>query len=133
MKKAVLGFVVSFLLMGNLVGISYASDWDVAGKVLTGIAGVRILTGGKVDFIGNIAGINHSEQCGKYCSRNNQHSFKQRSRCDERAWVPNYVWKRKYIPQHKEHSAKYGEIIIESHYIKYKSERGGKWVSVCSR
>ena len=37
---------------------AYASDWDKAGKVLTAIEGIRILTGGNVDIIGTITGVN---------------------------------------------------------------------------
>ncbi|MBU3912091.1 MAG: hypothetical protein KKD90_05845 [Candidatus Omnitrophica bacterium] len=60
MKKVT---IVSMIVVGTLIGTSassYASDWDKAGKALAAIKGVRIITGGNVDLIGNITGINRN-------------------------------------------------------------------------
>ncbi len=120
--------MVKKVLMFGLIGVTvmlgervYASDWDKAGKVLTGIEGLRIFSGGKLDLIGNIFGINRyrekSYSCERYCYRSSY----------RKVWVPHYVWKKKYVPEHREYDPRYGEVVVEGHYIRYKVERGGHW------
>ncbi|MCF7908260.1 MAG: hypothetical protein K9L86_05275 [Candidatus Omnitrophica bacterium] len=101
----------------------FASDWDVAGKVLTGIAGLRVITGGKVDLIGGITGINKNRYVSskKYRNQSKNHEYCQQE------WVPYYSWEREWIPTHSEYSKKKGEIIVEGHYIKYKVTNNGHW------
>ncbi|MFH1772130.1 MAG: hypothetical protein ABH872_04865 [Candidatus Omnitrophota bacterium] len=57
-EKVVLLFAALAMFSG---AATYASDWDTAGKILTGIAGLRILSGGKVDIIGSMTGVNQSQ------------------------------------------------------------------------
>ena len=108
---------------------SFASDWDVAGKVLTGIEGLRILTRGGVDIIGNITGIKEK----RYTTGqgHHKHDYRRHEDC-HRVWVPRFVWKKKWIPTHKEYDKRFGEIVVKGHYIKYKVERGGYWDYTCS-
>lgn len=128
MKK---GFAL-MLIVAMTLGYSskvFASDWDVAGKVLTGIEGVRIISGGKVDIIGAMTGINRTKDKNQYARdrgnrHNNRYHYKERS---DRVWVPDYAWRRIYVPEHREYQAGYGEVIVEGHYIKYKIEDGGHW------
>lgn len=124
MKKILVIMLVISLVFG--FGIyTYASDWDVAGKVLTGIEGLRILTGGKVDVIGNVTGIGRDRR-----DRGRHYGYRHREHC-RRVWMPRFVWKKKWVPEHREYDARLGEIIVEGHYIKYKVERGGHWEYDC--
>lgn len=117
------------LICALIIGITapaFASDWDVAGKVLTGVEGVRIVSGGRIDPIGKMiefiqGGPRRTQEEVHYV-----HRYKDKEPC-EREWVSHYVWKKKYIPQHSEYSEKYGQIIVEAHYIRYRVEEGGHW------
>ncbi|MBN2121314.1 MAG: hypothetical protein JW734_09720 [Candidatus Omnitrophica bacterium] len=121
MKKVVLSLIAAVLLVGfNASG--QASDWDKAGKALTIIEGLRLVTGGKVDFIGSLAGLNRGQ------AQTRQVTYKKYPQgYREKVWVPYYVWNTKYIPEHEEYSHEYGTIIVEGHYIRYRVERGGRW------
>ena len=118
-----------FLIGASIIGITasaFASNWDVAGKVLTGVEGIRIVTGGKIDPIGKMiefvqGGPQQVRQEERYAYRYNDRETYRRE------WVPHYAWKKKYIPQHSEYSEKYGQIIVEAHYIRYQVEEGGHW------
>ena len=117
--------LTSMLVIG-ITASAFASDWDVAGKVLTGVEGARIVTGGRFDPIGKMiefvqGGPQRVRQEERYVYR-----YNDRETC-EREWVSHYTWKRKYVPEHKEYSEKYGEIIVEAHYIRYQVEEGGHW------
>lgn len=123
--QAVLVFVFAF----GLAAPAFASDWDVAGKVLTGIEGLRILTAGKIDIIGNVAGINRAER--EVIHETGHRTYAHRKNC-RRKWIPHYVWEKKWVPEHSEYSPEFGEIIVEGHYVKYKAQRGGHWDYDCS-
>lgn len=118
--------LVGMLVMG-ITASAFASDWDVAGKVLTGVEGVRIVTGGRIDPIGKMIEV---IQGGPRRTQEERCVYDYRGigkgHC-KREWVRHYVWKRKYIPQHREYSEKYGWIIVEAHYIRYRVEEGGHW------
>jgi hypothetical protein len=131
MKKVITTLVVIGLTV-SLSAPSYASDWDKAGKALAIIEGARILTGGNVDIIGNITGINRNRGnqgfLGGYNQCRPQRSYSRTyASAPQRVWVPHYVWRKKYIPEHEEYSPEYGTIIVEGHYIKYQAEDGGHW------
>jgi len=132
-----LGLVLMMAAYGviGFSATSYASDWDKAGKILTGIEGVRILTGGRFDLIGNMFGISNQQKYGYQKSHPapRKHHVKKRRYCSQRVWVPHYVWERKYIPEHREYTDEYGDVVVEGHYIKYKVERGGEWITTCHR
>jgi hypothetical protein len=133
------------LIIGSLViGVtakSFASDWDKAGKILTIIEGVRVVTGGKVDLIGSITGINRPGEESRefryareynrppYYSQENRRDFYQYERC-VRVWVPHYVWRERYVPRHTEYRPGYGEVVVEGHYERYQVEEGGHWERV---
>ena len=123
--------VLALIVMLSTVSIpdTFASDWDIAGKVLTGIEGLRIITGGNVDLIGSITGINSKRHPPQKTRR--QHRYKHHEYC-RRQWVPDHVWKKEWIPAHTEYSKKYGEIVVEGHFIKYKVTRGGHWLYTCN-
>jgi hypothetical protein len=119
-----------------VIGIStriFASDWDKAGKALAIIEGVRVVTGGKVDIIGTITGINRPRQEAReydrrqYAGNNGWHRGNDKYERYERVWVPHYVWKEIYVPRHTEHRPGYGEVIVEAHYERYQVEEGGHW------
>jgi len=120
-----------FLLTGAFLATftisALASDWDVAGKVLTGVEGVRIITGGRIDPIGKIIDLVQGNRSQRRAPE--KHYVRVREKSCERIWVPHYVWKKKYIPEHTEYSEKYGKIIVEGHYIKYRVENAGHWVT----
>lgn len=146
MKKTI---IVTFVLVGLIMGlksVSFASDWDKAGKALTIIEGVRVITGGKVDLIGNITGINKPREEAKECRRvitheprhyapyRHERGYRQKeqhyvSYC-KTVWVPHMVWKEKYIPRHTEYRPGYGEVVVEAHIEKYLVEEGGHWEKV---
>lgn len=131
MKKQFILFllvVFVFSFTSNVI----ASDWDKAGIALTGIEGLRILTGGKVDLIGSMFGMNNQHKHKHYAKHGKKHyHFHNASpSCYEKeVWIPHYDWRRKYIPEHKSYDPKYGKVIVEGHYIKYKIEDGGHWES----
>ena len=127
--RKVVAVLLSLSLLAGFSYNSFASDWDVAGKVLTGLEGLRILSGGKFDPIGNIGGINTKEQAAY--RKHYKHSHTCHKHC-QKVWVPNYKWKKKWIPAHKEYHKKYGEVLVEGHYIKYKVKHGGYWDYDCS-
>ncbi len=123
MKTKIVIVLVGLLLAGSSLSAE-ASDWDKAGKILTGIEGLRIITGGKVDLIGTFTGINKSRRP-RYREREYIHVYEEAPR---RVWVPvKKIWKKKWIPTHKEYDPELGKIIVEGHYIKYKVKRGGYW------
>ncbi len=138
MKRLIVVLVAVALFFGFTISAS-ASDWDVAGKVLTGIEGLRIVTGNRVDLVGNLMGFNNRDSSrdrdwdgdrdrgyrGRDCSH-------QRIRICKRVWVPNYVWVRKWVPRHKEIDKRGHERIIEGHFEKYQIEKGGHWQYACN-
>ena len=131
MKKIFAATAIAVAVVMGTGVQSYASDWDVAGKVFAGIEGIRILTGGNVDVIGTMTGINnnndrHNDRAW-YPGNKNKKWTKQCSHSSHRVWVPRMVWKKKYIPKHTEYSKKYGKIVVEGHYIRYQVENGGRW------
>ena len=127
MKKAILSSVIALFSLG-LVSYGHASDWDKAGKALTVIEGLRLITGGKVDFIGTLSGLSKPRTETKYVEYRHYDKPKYYNKPQQKkVWVPDYVWKTEYIPEHKEYSKKYGTIIVKGHYISYKEERGGHW------
>lgn len=140
--------IISFLAIALLMAVRtqvFASDWDKAGKVLTVIEGMRVITGGKVDVIGTITGINKPDSREQYREYGNarenrkhqyyayqKHSYPAyehyRSYSHYRqVWVPHMVWKEKYIPRHTEYRPGYGEIVVEGHLERYLVEDGGHW------
>jgi len=135
MKKVTI-IILCLTFTGGISNVSYASDWDKAGKVFAIIEGMRVLTGGKVDVIGNVTGINNQAT---YVPRKIQKKHKPRPRqryvyhkhrgrdCFDRVWVPHYKYTKKYIPKHEDHHKRYGQIIVDGHYIRYKVESGGHW------
>lgn len=115
---------VLMLLVSLVCGLgqyAYASDWDAAGKVLTGIEGLRILTGGKVDVIGNIAGIARDKRDEGRC-----YTYYRKEHL-QRVWVPHFVWEKRWVPKHKEFGPRGRAIIVKGHYVKYRIQRGGHW------
>jgi len=89
------------------------------------IEGVRVVTGGKVDLIGTITGINRPryDQV-RYADNPGRHR-------GERVWVPHYVWKEVYVPMHTEYRPGCGEVVVEAHYERYEVEEGGHWEVRC--
>ncbi len=125
MKKTLILLTV-FLVVCSFAKKSFASDWDNAGKILASTEGLRILTKGNIDILGNITGIS-SKKC---LSSKTTNKYKHCAHC-KRIWVPNFIWKKKWISTHKDYNSKLGKIIVEGHYIRYKVEKGGQWKHLC--
>ena len=132
--KVLLVFLLSIGVILGPTSAVYASDWDTVCKVLTGITGLRILTGGRVDIIGSMTGTNRYNRSSRYYqpSRNYYISYygprpryryyERQKPCAyqrqcERVWVPRrVVWRRVY---------RHGR------YVKYRAVEGGYWVQDC--
>lgn len=134
MKKILVILVLTAFAGGVMPArAAHASDWDKAGIALTGIEGLRILSGGKIDIVGKIFGIDNaasaSQRLVKHDGRYPRRDVKmvKRQSCVKQVWVPHYEWKRKFVPRHEEYHEKYGQIIVEAHYIQYQIEAGGHW------
>lgn len=133
MRKTILSLLIALsLTLASLP--AQASDWDTAGKILTGIAGLRLLTGGKVDILGTVTGVNKNNY---HYQRQEKHKHQTAHCCicnhcsTNRVWVTHTTWKKKYIPQHTEYDPHRGKVIVEAHYIKYKDDSSGYWVYKC--
>lgn len=135
MKNILIMFAASVFILG-LSAVSYASDWDVAGKVLTGIEGLRIISGGNIDVIGHIAGINRNgntqgqEYSHNYYRQQGQeyaHNHYRKTEHYSKVWVPHYVWVRRWVPGHFEYVGRQGKEFVPGHFVRYKVERGGHW------
>jgi len=125
MERLRIFFLIGALIIG-ITAPAFASDWDVAGKILTGVEGARIVTGGRIDPIGKM--IDFIQGPRRTTQQEERYVYRRRDTGPrEREWVSHFAWKRKYIPEHAEYSEKYGEIIVEAHYIRYKVEEGGHW------
>jgi len=126
-RIAVLSLVVFLAGLGSSV---YASDWGKAGKAFAIIEGLRVLSGGKVDVIGSITGINQDKGDIRYYTYNNGNRNKNH-RYSNQVWVPQVIYKKKYVPRHQEYSEKHGTVIVvEGHYVEYPVEVGGYWANV---
>ncbi|MBZ0167209.1 MAG: hypothetical protein K8I00_10425 [Candidatus Omnitrophica bacterium] len=140
--KQVFVFLLTMIFLGSTTAMSYASDWDKAGKALTIIEGLRLVTGGRVDVVGNIGEVATGRTYTNRDTYNRSqfdyyHPRPYRPRqqivkhyyCEqERVWVPEFRWIKKHVPEHEEIHPQYGSIIIEEHYIRVKQEHGGRWV-----
>lgn len=143
MKKLVIAVVAAAALVIGVNARCFASDWDKAGKALAIIEGVRVITGGQVDVIGTITGINRprgeNRDRKEYARGGRDRDFGRPRYAYERRpyvkqcemiWVPHYVWVEKYIPKHTEHRPGYREVVVQAHYEKYQVEQGGHWEEV---
>ena len=153
MKKLIIMAVVAVGLVLGISVNSFASDWDKAGKAFAIIEGVRVLTGGAVDVIGTITGINRPREQvytrevvyakgdghrGRFDrdDRPRGHAYghdKHFRQCERRVWVPHYVWIEKYVPEHTEYRPGYGNVVVEGHYEKCQVEEGGHWEIIYER
>ncbi len=133
--------LVAVVLAGSSATVSYASDWDKAGKALTIIEGLRLVSGGQIDVVG---GFGEAVTGHKYTNRNSRGYYDPAPRhyrrhrpyqqvvkhyhcTQERIWVPEFRWIKKHIPEHEEIHPEYGPIIVDAHYIRIKQEHGGHW------
>lgn len=124
------GITMALALMALLSfsATSFASDWDIVGKVLTGIEGARILTGGKFDVIGNVMDIAKIRQDRDETVYEKRVYVVEQSAPRKRVWVPDYSYREVWVPGHWEHDPRLGQIFIEGHYVRYQVENGGHWV-----
>jgi len=105
----------------------YASDWGKFGKVMAGIEGLRILTGGNVDVVGALTGINNDRHQPQVVTASTTYIVRERPRHHQRIWVPNKVWINEYVPAHYEYVPGRGQVYIGGHYVQYEVEQGGYW------
>lgn len=101
-----MAMAIALMALLSFSATSFASDWDIVGKVLTGIEGARILTGGKLDVIGTVTGIGSGRQ---------DVVTYERTRIVE---VPVYS---------------YREVWVPGHYVRYQTESCGNYVYSSSR
>ncbi len=128
--KYVMILLMGFMMMGGFVSSGYASDWDKAGKILTGIEGLRILSGGRIDIVGGLTGINRQSDHTRFERSGQYYGPHYRNSC-ERVWVPEYTWRRQWVPAHREYDRRGGYRFVEGHYVEYKVANGGHWEYQC--
>ena len=97
-----------------------ANDWGTVGKVLTGVTGLRLITGGNVDIIGNLTGIN-SDRAHTYGRRNTRYYTHSR-RCHYMS-QPIVVYEKEWVPGYTIHDRYRGTTFIEGYYITRKAYR----------
>jgi hypothetical protein len=117
MRRTVMSLLLTGVMMSVVVPV-YAGDWDVFGKVMAGVEGLRVLSNGKVDIIGSVTGVDKKKH--KEKRKRSSHDNSCRVRIPEKK-----AWKRIYIPEHEEYSEEYGRIIVEGHYIRCKAGQKG--------
>jgi len=123
--------IVACVLMVTFSGPVFASDWDVAGKVLTGIEGLRILSGGRIDPVGSLFGLNGREKDRRYEVHHYYVEEEPKEYC-KKVWVPTYKWKKKWVPGHYVYDKRLGRrIYVEGRYVRYKVKKGGYWRYEC--
>lgn len=140
--KTFLTCLLTATLLGSTAGVVHASEWDKAGKALTIIEGLRLVTGGQVDVVG---GFGEAVTGHKYTNRTSDRGYfdpspRQYTRhkpyqqivkhyyCEqERFWVPEYRWITKRVPEHEELHPEFGSVMVEAHNIRIKQEHGGHW------
>lgn len=140
MKRLIILIAIACGCIMAMQAQSFASDWDKAGKALTITEGIRVITGGRVDLIGNITGINNPRGCDRgdgyfrYYSyepvRHRSYEYRPHASYYRQVWVPHMVWREKYVPRHTEYRPGFGEVVIEAHYERYLVEEGGHWETV---
>lgn len=140
--KNIIVFLLTMTFLGSSAAVGHASQWDKAGKALTIIEGLRLVTGGRVDVIGNIGEVatgrtytnqrtEHRPEVDYYQRRPHKPYQKivKHYYCEQqRVWVPEYRWIKKHVPEHEEIHPQYGSIIVEEHYFRVQQEHGGHWV-----
>ncbi|MFA6218093.1 MAG: hypothetical protein WDL87_10635 [Candidatus Omnitrophota bacterium] len=149
MKKTIIIFCAVMLCLLGVKTYCLASDWDTAGKAFAIIEGLRVITGGQLDVVGSITGINRPREIQRervYVREEPVRSYskvyghaqfsayghRRQPRYSQRIWVPHMVWEEKYVPTHTEYRPGYGEIVIESHYERFQVQQGGHWEIVYS-
>lgn len=130
MKNLIIS-MLTFVFLFTTAGIGSASDWDKAGKILTVMEGLRFVSGGNIDVIGGLTDAVHGNN-GRYhhkARRDRKHRryVKHRHCSTQKTWIPEYEWKKEWVPAHEQHHAQYGTIHVEGHYFKYQVECGGHW------
>jgi hypothetical protein len=141
--------IITLVAAGLVLGISaqsFANDWGNAGKALAIIEGVRVVTGGAVDVIGNIAGINKPRQEAREHRQAKEVTYIVKEgppryypgeyryyAQPQMVWVPNIVWRQSYVPEHTEYRPGYGEVIVRGHYESCQVEEGGHWEQIYTR
>jgi hypothetical protein len=127
MRSIVAALLVVSVMMGGIVPV-YAGDWDVFGKIMAGVEGLRVLSNGEVDIIGSVTGVKEDRH------KEARHKKPHPIRIPEKPRIPEKkVWKRIYIPEHEEYSEKYGRIIVEGHYIRCKARQRGRKGKKCPK
>ncbi|MFA5119358.1 MAG: hypothetical protein WC695_11035 [Candidatus Omnitrophota bacterium] len=141
MKKTLIIFFAVILCLLGVKTYSYASDWDTAGKALAIIEGLRVITGGQVDVVGSITGINRPREVVRervYVRGEPRRSFypvyrhRHEVRYSQRVWVPHMVWREQYVPSRTEYKPGYGYIVIDGYYERFQVQEGGHWEIVYS-
>ena len=125
MKKMAMALLVMALL--SFSATSFASSWGMVGKVLTGIEGARLLTGGRFDVIGNVMDAVNIRQDRPGTVYQQPVYMVEQPVPANRIWVPTYSYRDEWVPAHWEYNPQFGRVFIEGHYVEYKVENGGYW------
>lgn len=141
--RIILTTILTAAFLGSTAAVSHASDWDKAGKALTIIEGLRLVSGGQIDVIGGFgeavtghkytnrysAGYYEPKKVSYHPRRHRPHQqiVKHYHCSQERVWVPQFRWVKKHVPEHEDIHPEYGPVIVEAHYVKFKEEHGGHW------
>ena len=134
--KRTASMIAAAMLVIGISETSYAGDqeWSDAGKVLAVMEGLRVITGGSVDIIGGVTGVNRdsgSEVRQRSVQRNGsrQYARSRYERCSrpQKIWVPHYETRREYVPRHQEYRPGKGTVVVDGHYVEYQVEHGGHW------
>jgi hypothetical protein len=129
--------LLSVLIFCGFSATAHASRWDVAGKILAGLEGVRILSRGEIDILGTMGGLHRDDDKEErrvvvYEREHYPRRDHRYERC-ERVWVPEYAWERRWVPGHYERKGHHGrKVYVRGYYESCKVERGGHWEYRCA-
>jgi len=125
MNKVFLSLAVLAAVMG--MQKVYASDWDEFGKAMAVVEGLRVLSGGTVDVIGAVTGIDRVSFGVAVRMGGDQYRHHDRPRGhQERIWVPEYVQVREYVSGHYEF--RHGlRVYVDGYYVTRTIAQGGHW------
>jgi len=125
MKKFIVTMMIAGLIGGSVhTAFAGDKDWARAGKALTIIEGLRVISRGGFDPIGTVTGIGRDRD---YAHRHRHEPVRHYECREEREWVPSYRWEKRYVHEHEDYDPEHGQIWVEGHYIRYQVEDGGYW------
>jgi hypothetical protein len=111
MSKILLSLILGLLFLTTPISKAFASDWDTVGKALTGITGLRIISGGNIDIVGNITGTNMPRNHARAVARKPRKIYPS---ANERAISPKATaWKKGWVSTHTIYTHSPAVVVIE--------------------